>query len=242
MYPKANMPAQSVRATQSLKPARPKPGLKLSFQESLYPRANMPARPRPTAPSPKPPRPKPGPKRSFQESLYPKAKMPAQALPVVQPPKPTKLEPGSKLSFQESLYPKQEPVTQSVQPARALTNKRSRGNNVPALGEEAKAAFKRKYDAAEKAAAARGERFDDVVFFKTHGEPMIERAKAAQAIKDAGEERKWNRKMEPQLERANIGIDQFVEKDPSVFSRLWSSAKVGGYSVGQAFHGSGLMG
>jgi hypothetical protein len=168
--------------------------------------------------------------------------MPAQALPVVQPPKPTKLEPGSKLSFQESLYPKQEPVTQSVQPAGTVTNKRSRGKNVAALGEEAKAAFGKERDAARNAAEARGERFDDVEFYKTHGEPMIERAKAAQAIKEAGEERNWNKKMEPLLRNVQKEVDQFEQNDPNADSRLWNSYKIGEYEVGQAFHTSGLMG
>ena len=242
MYPKANMPAPPLSAAPPINPAKPKAESKLSFQGSLYPKASMPARPRPAAPPPKPTRPKPGPKRSFQESLYPKANMTAQALPVVQPPKPTKLGPGSKLSFQESLYPKQEPVTQSVQLAGTVTNKRSRGKNVAALGEEAKAAFGKERDAARNAAEARGERFDDVEFYKTHGEPMIERAKAAQAIKEAGEERNWNKKMEPLLRNVQKEVDQFEQNDPNAGSRLWNSYKIGEYEVGQAFHTSGLMG
>ncbi len=161
--------------------------------------------PRPAPPKPKP---KTESKPSFQEVMYPKANMPAQSRRAAPPPKPAKPKTESKLSFQESLYPRQKPVTQSAQPAGIVTRKRNRGNNVPALGEEAKAAFERERDAAKKAAEARGERFNDVAFFKTHGEPMIERAKAAQAIKDAGEERSGDRnkpspKMNPYTDAGN---------------------------------------
>ena len=64
MYPKANMPAQTLPAAQ---PSKPEP--KLSFQESLHPKATMPAPPQRAAQPPKLET-----KASFQEVIYPKQK------------------------------------------------------------------------------------------------------------------------------------------------------------------------
>lgn len=145
------------------------------------------------------PPPTPKPKPSFQEVMYPKKGAPAIPQPAAQPPKPK-----TKPTFQEAPYPKQNPVEQGASSddqllggagndtllhAGGLTSNRNRGNNVPAHGEEAKAAYQRELHAAKKAAEARGERFDEAEFFMAHGEPMIERAQAARAIKEAGEKR-----------------------------------------------------
>jgi len=71
-------------------------------------------------------------------------------------------------------------------PTENLYGNWNRGNNVPALGEEAKAAYKREFNAAKEAAEARGELFDAGEFFKNHGRPMIEAAaQMAPAVADA---------------------------------------------------------
>ena len=152
--------------------------------------------------------PKPKPKPTFQEALYPKqkpAKPSAAAAPVgtvtqkTIPPQSVSQMPITKTSSGAAPAPASASGNDSLRGgagndalsrAGDLTDRQTHGNNDPALGEEAKAAYQRELNAARKAAEARGERFNVVEFFKTHGEPMIERAETARAIEEAGETRK----------------------------------------------------
>ncbi|MBT3926563.1 MAG: hypothetical protein HOA58_07895 [Rhodospirillaceae bacterium] len=197
----------------------PKPESKPSFQEVMYPKANMPARPRPAAKPPKPAKAKPGSTASFQEVMYPKANMPAAPRPVAAPGgQAAKAAVNASTNAAPALSgasgddgPRNAAGTGTQLTATAFSGKRSKGNNIPALGEEAKAAFQREFNAARKAAEARGERFDAVEFYKIHGEPMVERAEAARKTKVAEEERR--RKERVAAEENDIGHDTSTKND-----------------------------
>jgi len=212
--PKYERPDQIVaNPPRRVTPPKPKP----TPAEILYPNDRGPRKAAPTQPTaPRAVNKQVGAQKlTPAQILYPNDKGPRLKTQVAA----GKQEGGRKLSPAEILYPNDKGRRDSVPalsgasgndkliggagndtlpPAGTLTGMRNKGNNVPALGAEATAAYKRELNAAREAAEARGEQFDVAEFFKTHGEPMIERAKAARAIKEAGEERKRGEKMEPE--------------------------------------------